>query len=39
MMECCNCKTKNVCMAAAQPGSVICMINRMKYGGSGSVTM
>lgn len=33
-MECCNCKAKNVCMAAAQPGSVICMVNRMRYGGT-----
>lgn len=33
-MECHNCKAKNVCIAAAQPGSVVCLINRMRYGGT-----
>ena len=33
-MECYYCKAKEHCIAAAQPGSVICMINRIKYGGT-----
>lgn len=34
MPECYSCKAKQYCIAAAQPGSVICMINRMRYGGT-----
>ncbi len=34
MPECYYCKAKEYCIAAAQPGSVVCMINRLKYGGS-----
>lgn len=34
MPECYFCKAKQYCIAAAQPGSVICMINRMRYGGT-----
>ena len=33
-MECYNCKAKAHCVAAAQPGSVICMVKRMKYCGT-----
>lgn len=33
-MECYNCKAKEHCIAAAQPGSVICMMNILKYGGT-----
>ena len=34
MPECYYCKAKGHCIAATQPGSVVCMINRMRYGGS-----
>lgn len=33
-MNCYDCKAKEVCIAAAEPGSMICMINRMRYGGT-----
>lgn len=33
-MECYYCKAKGKCGAEVQPGSVICTINRMKYGGT-----
>lgn len=33
-MNCYDCKAKEVCIAAAEPGSVMCMINRMRYGGT-----
>ena len=29
--ECYYCKAKEHCIAAAQPGSVVCMVNRMRY--------
>ena len=34
MIDCYNCKEKTKCIAAAEPGSVICAINRLKYGGT-----
>ena len=34
MTECYNCYAKDKCIAAAEPGSVVCMINRMRYGGT-----
>lgn len=34
MDDCYYCKAKAHCIAAAQPGSVVCMINRMRYGGT-----
>lgn len=34
-MNCYDCYAKAYCMAAAEPGSVVCMINRMmRYGGA-----
>lgn len=33
-MNCYDCYAKAYCMAAAEPGSVVCMINRMRYGGT-----
>ena len=33
-MRCNDCKAKGVCLAAAEPGSVMCMINRMRYCGT-----
>lgn len=33
-MNCYYCKAKGQCLAAAQPGSVMCMVNRMRYGGT-----
>lgn len=33
-MECHNCKAKSVCAAVVQPGSVICLMNRMRYCGT-----
>lgn len=33
-MSCYNCKAKSKCIAAAQPGSVMCIINKMRYGGT-----
>ena len=32
-MDCYYCKAKEHCMAAAQPGSVVCMVNRMRTTG------
>lgn len=32
--ECYYCKAKEHCIATAQPGSVVCMVNRMRYGGT-----
>ena len=29
-MNCYDCYAKAYCMAAAEPGSVVCMINRMR---------
>ncbi len=34
MTDCYYCQAKNNCIAAAEPGSVIYMINRMRYGGT-----
>lgn len=34
MIDCYNCKAKTKCIAAAEPGSVICAVNRLKYGGT-----
>lgn len=33
-MDCYYCKAKENCMAAVEPGSVICMVNRMHHGGT-----
>lgn len=33
-MDCYYCKAKNECMEAAQPGSVVCLVNRMRFGGT-----
>lgn len=33
-MDCYYCKAKSRCLAAVQPGSVVCMINRLNFGGS-----
>lgn len=33
-MNCYDCNAKAHCIAVAQPGSVVCMVNRMRYGGS-----
>lgn len=33
-MECYNCKAKEYCIAEAQPGSLVCLMNRMRYGGT-----
>lgn len=33
-MDCYNCKAKSVCAAVVQPGSVICLMNRMRYCGT-----
>lgn len=34
VMDCYDCKAKSVCAAVAQPGSVICLMNRMRYCGT-----
>lgn len=34
MIDCYNCKAKSNCIATTERGSVICMINRMQYGGT-----
>lgn len=34
MAECYYCKAKEHCSAAAEPGSVVCTLNRIKYGGT-----
>lgn len=33
-MDCYDCKAKSVCAAVVQPGSVICLMNRMRYCGT-----
>lgn len=33
MYNCYTCKAKSECSAAAQPGSIMCMVNRMRFGG------
>lgn len=33
-MDCYYCKAKENCIAAAQPGSMVCLVNRMRYGGT-----
>ena len=33
-MDCYNCKAKSVCAAVVQRGSVICLMNRMRYCGT-----
>lgn len=34
MYNCYNCKVKSECIAAAQSGSVACLVNRMRFGGT-----
>lgn len=34
MYNCYTCKAKSECSAAAQPGSIMCMVNRMRFGGT-----
>lgn len=34
MTDCYNCKAKSKCNAAVEPGSVMCMVNRLHYGGT-----
>jgi hypothetical protein len=33
-MSCYYCHAKTFCGAAVQPGSVVCMVNQMRYGGT-----
>lgn len=33
-MDCYYCKAKEHCITAAQPGSVLCMVNQLRYGGT-----
>jgi len=33
-MDCYDCKAKSVCAAVVQRGSVICLMNRMRYCGT-----
>lgn len=33
-MNCYNCKAKEHCLEVVQPGSAICMINLLQYGGT-----
>lgn len=33
-MRCYACKAKEYCSAAVQPGSFVCMVNLMRYGGT-----
>ena len=33
-MACYKCKAKHNCMAAVQENSVMCMLNKMRYGGN-----
>lgn len=33
-MDCYYCKAKNECTAACEPGSIMCTVNRMRYGGT-----
>lgn len=30
--ECACCKAANICLAAVEPGSVMCQINRLRFG-------
>lgn len=34
MYNCYTCKAKSECSAAAQPGSIMCMVNRLRLGGT-----
>lgn len=34
VMDCYDCKAKSVCAAVVQPGSVMCLMNRMRYCGT-----
>ena len=34
VMDCYDCKAKSVCAAVVQPGSVLCLMNRMRYCGT-----
>ena len=34
MIDCYYCKAKEHCIAAAQPGFVVCLANRLRYGGT-----
>ena len=33
-MSCYNCKAKHYCSSAVQEGSVMCMVNKLHYGGT-----
>lgn len=33
-MDCYYCKAKAHCSAAVRPGSIMCMVNQMRYGGT-----
>jgi hypothetical protein len=33
-MSCYNCKAKHNCSSAVQEGSVMCMVNKLHYGGT-----
>jgi len=33
-MSCYNCKAKHHCSSAVQEGSVMCMVNKLHYGGT-----
>lgn len=34
MTECINCKANTKCIAAAEPGSIVCVVNRLRYCGT-----
>lgn len=34
MFNCYDCKAKSNCISAAQPGSVVCLVNRIRFGGT-----
>ena len=34
MSRCYYCKAKSVCSAAVEEGSIMCTLNRMRYGGT-----
>lgn len=34
MYSCDNCKANKECSVAVEPGSVVCMVNRLRYGGT-----
>ena len=34
IMDCYYCKAKNECSAAVEPGSIVCTVNRLRYGGT-----